>query len=373
MRLLIDLLHIQFSFNTGTTNTSINTVKGFVRYSNMDVVLLVWENQEGFIDELVGFDLPKIIIPSRLKKVSRLKRGLCPSLVKEKIDNGGVDVILTACYTASSYLYPKKYHQIGVVHDIQQLKIRLQDKKWFEALYVAANMFVCYRLLGNLVTISESVKQDVKKVSCGKEATVIYNSINICDDDEQEIASVSNKPYILDVNSFFEYKNTEKLIYAFSAIKNKIPHILYLKGYKGDDVRYWALMQLVKDEGCEGRVIIDITNRSSAEMNYLYHHADLFVSPSLMEGFGLTPIEAAMHKAPVIVSDIDTLVEVTDGLVATFDPRSVASISNAIIRALDNPPSKEKLYHIAERFRQKYAIENQVRSYMTLIETWRNS
>ena len=92
-----------------------------------------------------------------------------------------------------------------------------------------------------------------------------------------------------------------------------------------------------------------------------------------MEGFGLTPIEAAMHKTPVIVSDIDTLVEVTDGLVATFDPRSVASISNAIIRALDNPPSKEELHHIAERFRQKYAIENQIRSYMTLIETWRNS
>lgn len=372
MRLLIDLQHIQFSFNTGIINFSFDLIKGFVRYSNWDIVLLVWDDQEAFIDENLGFDLPKIVVPPELKKVSRLRRGFCPSSVKQAIDQSGVDVILTLCFTISSYLYPKKYHQIGVIHDIQLLKIRLQERDWSCALYMISNMFVYYRLLANLVTISDFVRHDVKKL-CGRDSTVIYNSINRNTENEQEIEAIKKTPYILDVNSFFKYKNTENLIRAFSRIKDQIPHVLYLKGYQDDDIRHEELMRFIKSEGCEDRVIMDITNRTTEEMNYLYHHADLFVSPSLMEGFGMTPIEAAIHKSPVIVSNIGTLVEVTDGLVPTFDPRSVESISDTLLKALNNPPSESELASIADHFRCKYSLENQVRSYMTLIETVMNS
>ena len=372
MHLLIDLQHIQFSFNTGIINFSFDLVKGFVKYSNWDIVLLVWDDQEGFIDKNLGIDLPKIVVPSHLKKVSRLRRGLCPSSVKKEIDKRGVDVILTVCFTISSYLYPKKYHQIGVIHDIQLLKIRLQERDWPCALYMFSNMFVYYRLLDKLVTISDFVRHDVKKL-CGRNSTVIYNSINRNTENEQDIETIKNTPYILDVNSFFKYKNTENLIRAFSSIKDKIPHILYLKGYKDDGIRYEELMQFIKSEGCEERIIMDITNRTTEEMNYLYHHADLFVSPSFMEGFGMTPIEAAFHKAPVAVSNIGTLVEVTDGLVPTFDPRSVESISETILKVLNNPPSESDLAHIADHFRKKYSLENQVRAYMSLIETVKNS
>ena len=372
MRLLIDLLHIQFSFNTGIINFSFDLVKGFVKYSNWDVVLLVWDDQEEFIDKSIGVDLPKIVIPPRLRKMSRYRRGLCPSLLKEKIGRRGIDVILTACFTISSFQYPRDYHQIGVIHDIQPFKIKWYNRKWLRASYIFFNMLVCYRLLKNVVTISNYVKHDVKKI-CGKDSVVIYNSINISTNDEQEIETLRNTPYILDVNSFFKYKNTENLIRAFSMIKDKIPHILYLKGYLGDNLGRDELMDFVKSEGCEGRIIMDIANRSSEEMNYLYNHADLFVSPSLMEGFGMTPIEAAMHSVPVIVSNIGTLVEVTDGLVPTFNPKSVESISDAMMRALNGPPSKKELNYIADHFRNKYSLENQVQSYMNLIETVVNS
>lgn len=372
MQLLIDLQHIQFSFNTGIVNFSFDLVKGLVKYSNWDIVLLVWDDQEDFIDKNLGIDLPKIVVPSYLKNVSRLRRGVCPSSVKKEIGKRGVDVILTVCFTISSYLYPKKYHQIGVIHDIQLLKIRLQERDWLCAMYMFSNMFVYYRLLENLVTISDFVRHDVKKI-CGRDSTVIYNSITRNTENEHEIETIKNTPYILDVNSFFKYKNTENLIRAFSRIKDKIPHILYLKGYKDDDVRHEELMRFIKSEGCEERIIMDITNRTTEEMNNLYNHADLFVSPSLMEGFGMTPIEAAMHKVPVIVSNIGTLVEVTDGLVPTFDPKSVESISDTMLKVLNDPPSDKERHHIADHLRKKYSLENQVRSYMSLIETVMNA
>ena len=226
MHLLIDLQHIQFSFNTGIINFSFDLVKGFVKYSNWDIVLLVWDDQEGFIDKNLGIDLPKIVVSSQLKKVSRLRRGLCPSSIKKEIDKRGVDVILTVCFTISSYLYPKKYHQIGVIHDIQLLKIRLQERDLPCALYMFSNMFVYFRLLKNLVTISDFVRHDVKKL-CGRDSGVIYNSICRNTENEQEIETIKNTPYILDVNSFFKYKNTENLIRAFSRIKDIIPHVLY--------------------------------------------------------------------------------------------------------------------------------------------------
>ena len=372
MHLLIDLQHIQFSFNTGIINFSFDLVKGFVKYSNWDIVLLVWDDQEGFIDKNLGIDLPKIVVSSQLKKVSRLRRGLCPSSVKKEIDKRGVDVILTVCFTISSYLYPKKYHQIGVIHDIQLLKIRLQERDLPCALYMFSNMFVYFRLLKNLVTISDFVRHDVKKL-CGRDSGVIYNSICRNKENEQEIETIKSTPYILDVNSFFKYKNTENLIRAFSRIKDIIPHVLYLKGYKDDDIRYEELIGFIKSEGCEGRIIMDITNRTTEEMNYLYNHADLFVSPSFMEGFGMTPIEAALHQVPVIVSNIGTLLEVTDGLVPTFDPKNVESISDAILKVLYNPPLEKELHHIADHFRNKYSLENQVRSYMSLIDTVMNA
>ncbi len=50
--------------------------------------------------------------------------------------------------------------------------------------------------------------------------------------------------------------------------------------------------------------------RSAEEVGELLQAADIFVFPSLWEGFGLAPIEAASVGLPLIVSDIPTFHEV---------------------------------------------------------------
>ena len=117
--------------------------------------------------------------------------------------------------------------------------------------------------------------------------------------------------------------------------------------------------------GIVERVIIDTSNRSNSEMSYLFENADLFVSPSLLEGFGLTPLEAACHGCPIVVSNIETLVEVTDGKVPTFNPRSEKSIAETILNVLKNPPSDEEIYKLTNHYKQKYSLERQSNEYVS--------
>lgn len=364
-RLLIDILHIRRPCYTGTVNTSFDLITGFTKYSNWEIILLIWEDQEIFVEKAIGHGLQKILVPVRMRTNFVKRKSLCPSLIKEQLDEYKIDVVLTTCFTHLSFIYPPKYHQIGIVHDMQRVKLFLHNRQWFKGACLFFLSFIIYHFIPNLVTISNYVKRDVKKY-VKRNSVVIYNSIKVSAD-EKEVNTMKGNPYILDVNSFQKYKNAENLIRAFCLIKDQIPHFLYLKGYAFNQGRINELTNFVRDLGCEDRVVLDISNRTNAEMSFLYHHADLFVSPSLMEGFGLTPVEAALHKVSVIVSNIETLKEVTDDLVPTFDPKSVESIANAMIKALHMPPSANKLNQIADYFRYKYSLEKQIQSYNDLI------
>ncbi|MGG6499382.1 UNVERIFIED_CONTAM: glycosyltransferase, partial [Bacteroidetes bacterium 56_B9] len=76
--------------------------------------------------------------------------------------------------------------------------------------------------------------------------------------------------------------------------KEEISHNLIIKAKR---LPYWdeQVLPLIKELGIDGRIKLIDNKYSEAEMHKLYSNASLFVSPSLMEGFGFTPIEAAIH------------------------------------------------------------------------------
>ncbi|SEF83509.1 Glycosyltransferase involved in cell wall bisynthesis [Xylanibacter ruminicola] len=371
MHVVLDLLHIRTPIYMGIANMAYNLAKGFHDYSKCQVSVLVWAEMSGFIAGAIDREMHQIVLPDRLKDVPRYRRGLCPSRVKELLAENKVDVILTTYFNLSSYVYPKAYHQICVVHDMQPFKNELDESHYYRALKWLLQSVAYYRLVPHIVTISQYVRGDVRRYS-GKDPVVIYNSISERTAGEQRIKEIENIPYILDVNTFWKYKNTERLILAFCAIKDRIPHHLYLKGVNDNEDRYEDLSVFIDRLGVKDRVILDISNRSEEEMNYLYSHASLFVSPSLREGFGLTPIEASLHKVPVVVSNIETLLEVTDGLVDSFDPKSVESIAKVMLNALQHPPSSAELEGIAAHYKEKYSCKCQIDAYMRLVESVAN-
>ena len=100
------------------------------------------------------------------------------------------------------------------------------------------------------------------------------------------------------------------------------------------------------------------------ELRYVYENASLFVTTSLNEGFGNTPIEAAFYHCPVICSRCDSLPEVTMGLVDYYEPAMDENcLSEVIIETLSNPPSKARLRMVSDRFKEAYNSTKRVASF----------
>jgi glycosyltransferase involved in cell wall biosynthesis len=77
-----------------------------------------------------------------------------------------------------------------------------------------------------------------------------------------------------------------------------------------------------------------VGDASDSELKWLYSNCDVFVFPSLDEGFGLPVLEAKSCGARVALSDIPAFREFGDTVGTFFNPLSSASIVAAVQRAL---------------------------------------
>ena len=238
---------------------------------------------------------------------------------------------------------------------------RLRTKQW-KTLFPLVQVYLLFllRKFSGLISISEGTHVDL--VQWGNlESEIAYNSMPFdFSAPEQSVPEIPGRKYILDINRYERYKNAETLIRAFYQLKDTIPHILYLKGDKNNVEDRSVLEKLVAELGLEDRVVFDMVIRTEGEMRYLYSHADLFVSPSLKEGFGWTPIEAAISRTPVLVSDIEIFKEITCDKIPRFNPHSPEDLAAHILETLNNPPSEQEKTELADFFLETYSLKKQI-------------
>ncbi len=75
----------------------------------------------------------------------------------------------------------------------------------------------------------------------------------------------------------------------------------------------------------------------------LYRQADLFVFPSLYEGFGIPILEAFSCDCPVVCSNSSSLTEISGNGAIYFDPMDINSLYTSIAKVLDNNGLQEEL------------------------------
>ncbi len=244
-------------------------------------------------------------------------------------------------------------NKITTVHDIQNLKrskgfSRLVRKLWI--------LFVAYTS-SKIIVISKYVKADLLKhrITNENKIKVIYNGVQL-----NNIIFKQNKtidfPYILCVNTFLPQKNHITLIKAYNLVQSDFPHKLVLVGKKNE---YYdtVLYPLIKSLKLEDKVI-QMQDLSEKKLHDVYSSANLFITTSLNEGFGFTPIEAAIFKIPVICSKEEALFETTRGLLNYYEPSiDYHNLSLCIKDVLEHPMSGKELDYISKDLLNAYDFQ----------------
>lgn len=88
-----------------------------------------------------------------------------------------------------------------------------------------------------------------------------------------------------------------------------------------------------------------------------------------MEGFGYTPIEAAMLETPVLTSKETALYETTMGLLNYYEPvKDYKVLANRIKEILASPPSRDELRDIAHTLARRYDLCEQAQKVWEYLE-----
>lgn len=144
------------------------------------------------------------------------------------------------------------------------------------------------------------------------------------------------------VGDFRPEKNLPFLINAWSRLGHRIadPPVLVLAGAQRGDYR--KLRKEVEKRGMEGKIVFPGFIRDD-DLPAVYSAATLFVFPSLYEGFGLPPLEAMACGTPCVVSHSSSLPEVTGSAALHFNPTSLDSLQDCVMRVLTDPELREAL------------------------------
>lgn len=291
-------------------------------------------------------------------------------IYRDTVDQQRCDCLFVPNDLVSFSCVKTKTRKVTVVHDMKSLKgaRTLRDK----LIHIITRKV--YRHLldtsDKVVAISKYTREDILRILGAKYANkiaVVYNSVTL---PEHSVAPNIQLPekYVLYVNSLLPYKNIKTMLSAFSLFhKTKNHTSLIVVGASGD---YWRdeMVPFIRELGIEN-YIIQLQNLREEELKYLYEHACLFVTPSLHEGFGYTPIEAALCCCPVVSSKSEALPDTTMRLLNYYEPaESNEALAKAMLSVVDNPPTQEDLRKISEIYKQKYAPQYFKKQMLKIIE-----
>lgn len=184
---------------------------------------------------------------------------------------------------------------------------------------------------------------------------------------------LDDTPYILAVGTIQPRKNYTLLIRAFLRIADKIPHKLVIVGGKG-----WLYQGLMAEvDALRDRERIYFPGFvSDDDLPVIYSAADLFVFPSLYEGFGLPLLEAMASGVPVISSNRSSLPEVVDEAgqsAILLPPDDERAWSETMEMLLFNQQKRQEMivagFQRAAEFSWQTSARKLLRLYHTLVAT----
>jgi glycosyltransferase involved in cell wall biosynthesis len=173
---------------------------------------------------------------------------------------------------------------------------------------------------------------------------------------------------IMHVGTTGRYKNTPALVRILKGLRT-VPEL---------NDRVWLLRvgvpfdkdveALVESLGVRDRLVQTGKIEGDLALARHYRSADVFVFPSLWEGFGWPPLEAMACGTPAVVSNVASLPEVVGAAGLTVDPNDTQGFVDAIRSLLSDPARREQYRILALAQAQRFTWERSAREALIVYE-----
>ncbi|AAK80853.1 glycosyltransferase involved in cell wall biosynthesis [Clostridium acetobutylicum] len=234
-----------------------------------------------------------------------------------------------------------------------------------------------------ILTVSEYSKKDILKYFPINEDKIYvtplaanYNykplSREHCKKFIEKNYSISD-PFVLYLGGFSKRKNVRNLILAFADASKKLSkkHNLVIIGLCRDELE--SLKDLCRHLNISNEVIFTgyIGERF---LPVFYNACELFVYPSLYEGFGLPVLEAMSCKTPVVTSNISSIPEIAGDSAVLINPLDTSELRDAILNILEDSKLKQKLsiegFNRSRKFSWKNTSKKTLEAYSNIYNTF---
>lgn len=215
-----------------------------------------------------------------------------------------------------------------------------------------------YTLKLNKIVIANWLKKEINKVNhINENIPIIYNGV----DDDFVNGDVSKYVSKNNINCLMLYHHLEKKgvkygLKSFEIIKEKYPNSkLTMFGLKKPlDIPNY---------------ITFVENPSKKEIIELYKQNEIYIFPSLEEGWGLTVFEAMASKCVVVGTDVGCLHEFGKHMENAMisKPKDVENMSNNLIKLIENPLLYKNISENAYATSLKFKWENSVNQFLGII------
>ncbi|MFC1541975.1 glycosyltransferase [Candidatus Latescibacterota bacterium] len=215
-----------------------------------------------------------------------------------------------------------------------------------------------------VICVSDSLKIKLSNLGVQSNCEVIPNGVDtglFTPGDRNEACKLlglnPERPRVLFVGNFVKVKGIEYLIKAMPAVLGKYPDCeLVLLGAELGNKFVKEYQSLIESSGISDSVKI-VPRIPHEELPFWMHSSDVFVLPSVSEGFGLVVAEALACGIPVVATRCggpESIVK--DGLGFLVPPCDHEALGYGILRALDGT----NLFHptaLAESIHERFSLE----------------
>jgi glycosyltransferase involved in cell wall biosynthesis len=247
-------------------------------------------------------------------------------------------------FFAANYFLPRLHGSIArrrviVVHDLTYKRFpELLQKETLENLSRTMQREIA--LADAIVCVSETTRHDLLQFYDvdRRRAVAILSGLGALPPAEP----IDGLPprYLLFVSTIEPRKNLPALLDAFERLRARGAYdgSLVVVGRIG-----WKSESLLPRLRQPGVVHLDYVN--ARQLATVYQNAEVFVFPSLYEGFGFPLLEAMSHGVPTIAARSSSLPEIGGDAALYFDPRNPAELESQLDRLLHDPALREELVH----------------------------